>query len=183
MSDTNEKGRKASNPWMIIGWIILGFIVLSLTTCMVILGVTANAVSDVSGVVTDAAQAGLDDAQQAKAARAAAQASSVAPQANPAFKAQVISFNCAPSATGRYVRGVVSIRNTGAEAISMPQAYVNMLDASGRVLTTETGYFSPMNIPPGAVAQATVMRAVDGVASCSFVVQDSRGRAVDVVQP
>lgn len=145
------------NPWKIIGWIVLAFIVLVLYSC-------GKAASELSS-----ARSGSGAETASYPAPSAAQPSP------PDLTADLISFACEESASGRYTRAEITIRNTSLNPLKFPEAYVAV---AGRV---ETAPFTPFEVPAGSLANASIMSQAKG--DCVLqAVQDHSGTPIAITK-
>lgn len=142
------------NPWKIIGWIFLAFLLYWMYSC----GTAIN---------------------EAEKRRDASGGQSITPAAStaPAYVVEVISVECDDN-HGRN-RADITVLNTGRDAIPYAKVFFQFTDASGKVLWAEDSYFSPTDIPPGAMASATLYADGGGSANCGpTAMQDGDGNRV-----
>jgi hypothetical protein len=102
-------------------------------------------------------------------------------EAPPAYSVHVLSVECQPN-YGRN-RADVAVVNTGSTAIPYATAFVTFKDAAGQVVSTQSTYFRPDTIQPGATASARVF-ASEGApqaATCGpSAIQDRDGNPVAI---
>ena len=140
------------NPWKIIGWIVLGFLVLVMFSCY--RAFAPRSPED---------QARFDAATAAADARVRAAA--------PRYEFTITGVKC--EERGSYTVMGISGRNSGSATIPEAKFFATV----GGI--PEDRYFSPMDIPPGALASADVMIRARG--ECKFVgIQAGGGAAVEV---
>ena len=142
------------NPWKIIGWIVLAFMLYAMYSCGTAIN-DAERRRDAGGADTSAATA----------------------LAAPAYVVEVISVECDDN-HGRN-RADITVLNTGRDAIPYAKVFFQFTDAAGKVLWAEDSYFSPTDIPPGAMASATLYADGGGSANCGpTAMQDGDGNRV-----
>lgn len=147
------------NPWKVVGWIVVAVLVLLLATCSLFLYGVGKATTKKNGV----AVAAVGEHPKPKT-----------------HQLQVISIECASHGLDR---ADITVRNTGETTISFAKAFVQFKDKSGSVIGAHDSYFSPNEIPPGAVASADVYSNGTGAYTCGLIaVQDSNGIAAALSQ-